>query len=177
VAWDHTVRVVEALERQPKEFVAFPAPSGPKGRGFMLVLAGLALPKCGQDPEGAEELIEYLTRPEVQKATLQNLFFFPVVSFRGKEGLSSGLTQLNEAVDKQRTAGDAIKTLLPMGLGRKDKELNTAYKAAFSQIVLRKRDIKSVLAKQTEILRSILSETGARCWPPDEPSDGPCPVE
>jgi multiple sugar transport system substrate-binding protein len=177
VAWDHTARIAEALQPRPKEFVAFPAPSGPKGRGSMLVLAGLAIPKCVQDREGSHKLIEYLTRPDTQTETLRNLFFFPVLSQSGKEGLSPGLTQLNEAVYKQRTAEDAVKTLLPTGLRKRDKEFNMAYKRAFSQIVLRRRDIRSVLEEQTEILRRILSETGARCWPPDEPCDGPCPVE
>ncbi len=178
VAWDHTARIVEALERQPNEFDAFPAPSGRKGRGFMLGLVGLAIPKCVQDREGAEELIEYLTRPEVQKETLRNLFFFPVLSLGGNEGLSYGLRQLNEAVYKQATARDAVKALLPMGLGKRDTEFNMAYNVAFSRIVLRGReDIKSELARQTAILRGILSDTQARCWPPDEPSDGPCPVE
>ena len=40
VAWDHTARLMEAFEQRPDDFVAFPAPAGPKGRGFMVVLAG-----------------------------------------------------------------------------------------------------------------------------------------
>jgi multiple sugar transport system substrate-binding protein len=95
----------------------------------------------------------------------------------GKEVLSPGLDQLNEVVIKQNMAKDGIKTLLPVGLGEKSQEFNTAYKMTFSQIVLRGRDIKSVLARQTKILCRILSETEAPCWPPDEPSTGPCPVE
>ena len=177
VAWDHTARIAEALEHRPKEFVAFPAPFGPRGRGFMLVLAGLAIPKCVQDREGSQKLIEYLTRPETQTETLRNLFFFPVLSRGGREGLPPGLTQLNEALRKQRTAEDAVKTLLPTGLRNRDKAFNMAYKRAFSQIVLRGRDIRSVLDEQAEILRRILTETGARCWPPDERCDGPCPVD
>lgn len=45
VAWDHTARLLEALRQRPQDFVAFPAPIGPRGRGFMPVLAGLAVPK------------------------------------------------------------------------------------------------------------------------------------
>jgi len=177
VAWDHTARIIKTFKRQPKEFIAFPAPAGPRGRGFMLVLGGLAIPKCAPDHQASMNLIEYLTQPQVQLATLRNVCFFPVAPFGGKEVLSPGLAQLNEAVSKQMMAEDAIKTLLPVGLAKKNNEFNTAYKATFSQIVLRRRDIKSVLGRQTKILRRILSETEARCWPPDEPSDGPCPVE
>jgi len=177
VAWDHTAKIIKALKRHPKEFIAFPAPTGPKGRGFMLVLAGLALPKCAPDQQASVDLIEYLTRPQVQLTTFRNAFFFPVVSVGGNEELSPGLAQLKEAVNKQIMADDAIKALLPVGLGEKNHEFDTAYKTTFSQIVLRGRDIKSVLARQSKILRRILSETKARCWPPDKPSAGPCPVE
>jgi multiple sugar transport system substrate-binding protein len=177
VAWDHMARMRRAFQQQPKEFIAFPPPAGPKGRGFMTVLAGLAIPKCAPESQASGELIEFLTRPGVQLDILRKVFFFPVVHPVGKEVLSPGLDQLNEAVTNQSIAKDGIKTLLPVGLGEKSNEFNTAYKRTFSQIVLRGRDIKSVLAKQTKILRRILSETEAPCWPPDEPSTGPCPVE
>jgi multiple sugar transport system substrate-binding protein len=177
VAWDHTARMRRAFQQQPKEFIAFPPPSGLKGRGFMTVLAGVGIPKCAPDTRASGELIEFLTRPEVQLDILRKLFFFPEVDIGDKEGLSPGLDQLNEAVTYQSTTKDGIKTLLPVGLGEKSHEFDTAYKRTFSQIVLRGRDIKSVLAKQTKILRRILSETEAPCWPPDEPSRGPCPVE
>jgi multiple sugar transport system substrate-binding protein len=177
VAWDHTAKIIKALKHKPKEFIAFPAPAGPKGRGFILVLAGLAVPKCAPDQQASVDLIEYLTRPQVQLATFRNAFFFPVVTFGGNEEFSPGLAQINEAFNMQIMADDAIKALLPIGLGKKNHEFNTAYKTTFSQIVLRGRDIKFVLAKQSKILRRILSETEARCWPPDKPSAGPCPVE
>ena len=99
------------------------------------------------------------------------------MSFDEKVDLPASLVQLNEAVNKQIIAKDAIKAFLPVGLGEKNDKFNTAYKSTFSQIILRRRNIRSVLDKQTEILRRIISETGARCWPPDEPSAGPCPVE
>ncbi len=69
IAFDHIARVLDALRQKPDEFVAFPAPSGPKGRGYMPVLAGLAVAKGAPDPNGAAALIEYLTRPETQIAT------------------------------------------------------------------------------------------------------------
>ena len=45
IAWDHTARLKDALVQRPQDFVAFPAPAGPKGRRFMPVVAGLAIPK------------------------------------------------------------------------------------------------------------------------------------
>jgi multiple sugar transport system substrate-binding protein len=53
VAWDHVARLVNALKTQPDNFVAFPAPKGPKGRGYMPVLAGLAIPKSAPNAAGA----------------------------------------------------------------------------------------------------------------------------
>jgi multiple sugar transport system substrate-binding protein len=41
IGFDHVARVLDALRQKPDEFVAFPAPTGPKGRGYMPVLAGL----------------------------------------------------------------------------------------------------------------------------------------
>ena len=43
IGWDHVARVRDALRQKPGEFVAFPAPAGPKGRGYMPVVAGLAV--------------------------------------------------------------------------------------------------------------------------------------
>ena len=41
VAWDHTARLADAFNQKPDDFVAFPAPAGPAGRGFMPVVAGI----------------------------------------------------------------------------------------------------------------------------------------
>ncbi len=176
VAWDHTARLMEAFEQRPDDFVAFPAPAGPKGRGFMVVLAGLGLPK--DTPHAAAvDLIEYLTRPEVQIITLESVGFFPVVQTGDMGKLPPGLEKIKEAVSKQASSEDAVPSMLPVGLGVKGTDFNLAYKGAFSRIVLRGRDIRSVLGTQAEKLRKIVTETQAQCWPPDKPSAGPCPVE
>ena len=39
IAFDHVARVSDALTKKPNDFVAFPAPAGPKGRGWMPVVA------------------------------------------------------------------------------------------------------------------------------------------
>lgn len=176
VAWDHTARLLEAFQEQPDEFVAFPAPAGPKGRGFMVVLAGLGLPKDSYSSEAAD-LIEYLTRSEVQIVTLESVGFFPVVQTGEIGKLPPGLAKIKDGVSKQAVSRDAVPSLLPVGLGERAKDFNMAYLGAFSKIVLRGGDIRPVLESQAERLRQIISEVQARCWPPDKPSTGPCPVE
>jgi multiple sugar transport system substrate-binding protein len=91
--------------------------------------------------------------------------------------LPPGLEKIKEAVSKQASSEDAVPSMLPVGLGVKGTDFNLAYKGAFSRIVLRGRDIRSVLGTQAEKLRKIVTETHAQCWPPDKPSAGPCPVE
>ena len=44
VAFDHVARLADAFNQKPDDFVAFPAPAGPAGRGFMPVVAGIGDP-------------------------------------------------------------------------------------------------------------------------------------
>ena len=62
VAWDHVARLTNALQGPPDDFVAFPAPTGPKGRAYMPVLAGLAIPKTAPNAAGAKALIRLAAR-------------------------------------------------------------------------------------------------------------------
>ena len=75
IGWDHMARVLDALRQKPDEFVAFPAPAGFRGRGYMPVLAGLAVLKGAPDLSGATELIDYLTRPQTQIVTARTSGF------------------------------------------------------------------------------------------------------
>lgn len=177
VAFDHVARVINALRQKPDEFVAFPAPSGPKGRGYMPVLAGVAIPKGTKDRPTSVELIKYLTKPEVQVATLRETAFFPVVQVELPQDLPAGLKLASEAIDKQVNAENALVSLLPVGLGEKNGEFNKVFTDAFQRIVVRGRDIADSLETEGEKLAEIMQEAGAACWQPDAPSDGPCPVE
>lgn len=177
IAWDHTARLKDALAQRPQDFVAFPAPAGPKGRGFMPVVAGLAIPKTAPDKRAAEALVDYLTRPEVQLLTLKEVGFFPVVQVRYGEDLPEGIRLLAEAVSAQSSAKDALPSLLPVGLGDKGGEFNKVYRDTFTRIVLRGEEIRRALDLEAQNLARILRETGAPCWPPDAPSTGACPVE
>jgi multiple sugar transport system substrate-binding protein len=69
IGFDHVARVLDALRQKPDEFVTFPTPAGPKGRGYMPVLAGLAVLKGAPDMSGAMGLIDYLTEPQTQIVT------------------------------------------------------------------------------------------------------------
>ena len=79
IVFDHTSRLAQAFNDRPDDFVAFPAPSGPTGRGFMPVLAGVAIPRTAPDMDAAKALVEYMLLPETQIATLRATNFFPVV--------------------------------------------------------------------------------------------------
>src|ERR671931_510414 len=80
IAWDHVARLIKVATDRPNDFVLVPAPAGPKGRGFMPVLAGLAIPKGAPNRAGAEQLIDYLTQPKQQAITAANLAFFPITN-------------------------------------------------------------------------------------------------
>ena len=177
VAWDHTARLIEALRQRPDDFVAFPAPIGPVGRGFMPVLTGLAIPRGAPDRAGAAALVEYLTRPDVQALVMQEIGgFFPVVKAPLESSLPAGVRMAAEAVATQAASPEAVPSLLPVGLGTLDGEFNRIYLDTFARIVLRNQPVRPVLEQQAEALRRIMQQAGAPCWPPDKPSNGACPV-
>ena len=107
----------------------------------MPVVAGLAIPKGAPDRAAAAELIEYLTRPEMQVATLREIGFFPVV-----EGGSAGRSGAGHPAG-ERTRSSAGRgagrgaSLLPVGLGEKGGEFNKVFIDTFQLIVVRGRDI------------------------------------
>lgn len=181
VAFDHTARLIPAFEAMTSGdtdlvFVAFPAPSGPAGLGFMPVVAGLGVPFSAPNPDGAEALIEFLLTSETQSAVLRELGFFPVVSGVDTEDLPPHVSALAEAVNNQANADDALPSLLPVGLGDRGGEINEIFRAAFTRIIFDGEDIEAVLSVEGERLNSLLSETGAACWPPDAPSEDACVV-
>jgi multiple sugar transport system substrate-binding protein len=145
VAWDHIARVKEALTAQPDQFVTFPAPAGPKGRGYMPVVAGLAIPKDAPNRAGAVAVIEHMTKPETQLATAAEVGFFPVVKADLPPNLAPGIKLLASAVAATQSSKDALVSLLPVGLGAKGGEFNKVYVDTFQRIVLRNEPVKAVL--------------------------------
>ena len=77
VAWDHVARLVGAPASKPDDWLMVPAPRGPKGRGYMLIVAGLALPKGGMERERAEQVVRSLMEPAAQIETLRQQRLLP----------------------------------------------------------------------------------------------------
>jgi multiple sugar transport system substrate-binding protein len=177
VAFDHIARVKEALVQMPNDFVTFPAPAGPKGRGYMPVIAGLSIPKDAPNRAGAVALIEHLTKPQTQVVTAAEVGFFPVVKAELPADLSPGIKLIASAVAKTQNAPDALPALLPVGLADKGGEFNKVYFDTFQRIVLRNEPAKAVLEAQATALKGIMEATKAPCWAPDKPSQGACPVQ
>jgi multiple sugar transport system substrate-binding protein len=177
LAFDHIARLAEAFNQKPDDFVAFPAPSGPKGRAFMPVLAALAVPASAPDVAKSKELVKYMLQPEQQVATLLATNFFPVTDAAMPADLPASAKAIGPAISAMTSAADALPALLPVGLGDKGGQFNQVYIDTFERIVLGNQDIRQVLDQQAETLRGVLNAANAPCWLPDPPSEGPCPVE
>jgi multiple sugar transport system substrate-binding protein len=177
VAFDHTARLAEAFNQRPDDFVAFPAPAGPTGRGFMPVVAGVAVPTTAPDMAGSKELVSYMLKPETQIATLKATNFFPVVDVELPDDLPAAVQISGAAIAAQSGSSDANPGLLPVGLGELGGKFSQVYTDTFERIVLAGQDVRTVLDEQADALRAIMDEAGAPCWAPDEPSEGACPVD
>ena len=177
IAFDHIARLADAFNQRPDDFVAFPVPAGPKGRGFMPVLAGIAVPKGAPDMAKAKDLVRYMMQPEQQVATLLATNFFPVTDAALPNDLPRSAQALGPAITAQTSASDALPALLPVGLGDKGGQFNQVYTDTFERIVLGGQPVRQVLDQQAEALRALMTQTNAPCWLPDQPSEGACPVE
>lgn len=177
VAFDHTARLANAFNEKPDDFIAFPAAAGPSGRGFMPVVAGIAIPSTAPDMDAAKALVAYLTDPATQIETLKATSFFPVVDVELPDDMPPAVKLSGAAIAAMSGSDDANPGLLPVGLGKLGGQFNAVYVDAFERIVLGGEDVKSVLDEQAEALKAVMEEAGAPCWAPDPASDGPCPVE
>ena len=176
VAFDHTARLLPALTEKANDFVTFPAPAAAKGRGYMPVIVGIAVPKNSPDRAAAERAIDHLTKPATQALILREVGFFPVVK-ADLGALSPGVQLAADGMNKTFAAADAKASLLPTGLGAKNGEFNKAFIDTFQRIVLRNEDIKTVLAEQGKALDQLMKDANAPCWAPDADSgSAPCPV-
>jgi multiple sugar transport system substrate-binding protein len=176
IAWDHQARLIQALN-QTGQFVAFPAPRGPKGLGYEPVVAGLAIPKTSPNKKGAEQLIDYLTRASNQVKTTNVLAFFPTVSgAKVQSGSQPGLAAEAQVTAKLTSASGTVPAQLPVGLGAQGTPFDNVYNTTFERIVLRNENIQTVLEDEAAKLQQLLNQAGAPCWPPDKPSSGPCKI-
>ena len=167
IAWDHQARLEGALQRYPGRFVAIPAPSGPKGLGYMTVLVGLAIPNKASNQAGAAALIDWLTQPKQQAAASSSLSFFPVVQSVALTGPQAAEYVIEGTY---RASPNGIETSPVVGLA------TGVYQETFSRIVIGREDIPAVLNDEAPKLQEKLNAAGAPCSPPDPPSTGPCRI-
>jgi len=177
VAFDHTSRLAGAFNERPDDFIAFPAPAGPTGRGFMPVVVGIGIPKSAPDVDAAKKLVSYMLSASTQIETLKVTNFFPVVAADLPGDMPAAVQISGAAIATMSGSADANPGLLPVGLGKLGGQFNQVYVDSFERIVLGGEDVRAVLDEQAEALRAVMNEAGAPCWGPDPASDGPCPVE
>jgi multiple sugar transport system substrate-binding protein len=177
VAWDHTARLLAALESRPDDFVVVPATAGPEGRGYMPVVQALAIPRSASNPEGAMDLIRYLLEPATQGVTQNATGFLPVVEVGEDVEMSPGAQLVVDAVEQQTQADDALRVSLPLGLGEQDEAFSDVFRNTFERVAVNGEDAAGAVAQEAANLDELLQRTGAPCWEPDPPSDGqPCSV-
>ena len=176
LAWDHVARTRAALLQRPQDFVVMPAPRGPKGRAYMPVLAGLAVPRNAPNPAASKAFIRHMLSTSTQAQTLGSVGFYPVITARLSQRLGPGLLKQATAVRRTQNARDGLPSLLPVGLGAEGGNFNAVYRTAFRRIVINNEDIPRVLRETRADLQAIFDKTGAPCWAPDPPSRGPCRV-
>jgi multiple sugar transport system substrate-binding protein len=173
VGFDHVARLASAPKDKPGDWLMVPAPTGPKGQGYMLVIAGLGIPKGAPDADKAKEVIRTLTTPPVQTEVLRQNAFFPVVKGDLPGDLPPAIGLEAAAVAAQQSASNAIVSLPPVGLGSKDGEVSQIFKNCFKEICLDGKPVKAVLDAQAVKLNAILDEAKVACWKPD-PAGSPC---
>jgi multiple sugar transport system substrate-binding protein len=177
VAWDHAVRLIDALKNEPDQFVVFPAPSGPKGLGYEPVLGGLAIPTSSKRVNEAKSLISYLLQPKTESTMLSAEAWFPPTGTTAlPSGLPTGVSNEAKAIVATTSAPGAIASQLPIGLGAQSSTYDKVFVDTFTAIALNNAPIASTLNSQAGTLQSLLQSAGAACWKPDPLSSGVCQV-
>jgi multiple sugar transport system substrate-binding protein len=175
VAWDHVARLIDAPKDSPGDWLMVPAPSGPKGLGYLRIIAGMAVPVGAKNEDKAVEVIKTLANPEAQLETAEKMAFFPVVDAELPPDLPAVIQLEATALERQEAAPNAISALPPVGLGAKDGEVSGVFKDCFTSICLDNRPIQPTLDQQARVLQRILDELKVPCWKPD-PAGDPCRV-
>jgi multiple sugar transport system substrate-binding protein len=172
VAWDHVARLVGATADKPDDWLMVPAPRGPKGLGYMLIVAGIGLPRGGPDRERAEQAIRGIAGAGMQIETLRENAFFPVIQIELPTDVPGGIALEAAAVRAQQRAPDALLALPPVGVGAKDGEVSQVFKNCFQQICLEGRPARQVVDAQASTLSAILAGLKVPCWAPDPVGTG-----
>lgn len=159
IAWDHTARVKQAVVERPNDFVIAPVPRGPKGRGYLVVLTGLSIPKGAPNMDESIKVIDFLTSPKTQVAILENVGFFPVIQEASAAMPEGALKILTQGVVTQSSAADSIVCIAP-GLGAYGGEFNEIYRSAFDRIVFKNEATSKVLTELSQRLKKIFTQAG-----------------
>jgi len=167
VAWDHVARLVGATTDKPDDWLMVPAPRGPKGLGYMLIVAGVGLPRGGPERDKAQQAIRGMAAAGMQIETLRQNAFFPVTSIELPTDLPGGIALEAAAVKAQQKAHDAILALPPVGVGAKDGEVSQVFKNCFQQICLAGQPARQVVDAQAAALSTIIDGLKVPCWAPD----------
>jgi multiple sugar transport system substrate-binding protein len=178
IAWDHQARLQSVLA-DSTHFKAVPAPSGPRGLGYMTALVGLAIPRGARHRAGAEALIDWLTRPAQQATAGASLGFLPTVQGVNLTGSAASASLTAEAGVEARYTSDrnAVAALPPVGLGSDTDKFTEVYQDTFRRIILNDQDIPAVLNDEAARLQSLIDHARAPCWLPDPRSSDPCQME
>ncbi|WP_238016530.1 ABC transporter substrate-binding protein [Dactylosporangium sp. AC04546] len=175
MAWDHVARLAAAPKDKPDDWLVLPAPRGPKGLGYLLVVAGLAIPRGAPEVDKAKDVIKALAVADTQLDVLRDNAFFPVVKATLPSDLPPAIALEAAAVQKQQGASGAIVSLPPVGLGAKDGEVSQIFKNTFKEICIDGKPVQQVLDNQAKLLNTILDEAKVPCWKPD-PAGATCRV-
>jgi multiple sugar transport system substrate-binding protein len=173
IAWDHQARLGSMTLADDKQYMVVPAPTGPKGLGYMSAVVGLAIPKDAPNPRGAAALIDWLTRPRQQAAASASLSFSPVVQGVALSGAPSAESRV-ASIYQSDPAG--VESVPPAGLGGSADDFTSVYQDTFARIVLQGEDIPTVLNEEAGRLQQLVDQAKASCWQPDMPSRGPCQI-
>jgi multiple sugar transport system substrate-binding protein len=142
----------------------------------MPALAGLAIPRTAPDAEGSRALIDFLTMPETQTLTLQEVAFFPTVEVALPTDLNAGTQKEADAVAATTADPDSLTSLLPVGLGEQSGAYNKVFRDSLTSILIDGEDVQTVLDTQKVNLQAVLDTASAPCWTPDPAGTGTCQV-
>jgi multiple sugar transport system substrate-binding protein len=172
VAWDHVTRLLDAPAKKPDDYLMVPAPRGPKGQGYMLVVAGLAILKRSPRQDDAREVIKGLLTPGAQSDVLRKNGFFPTIGAALPTSLPPAITLESGAVARQQKAKGAITALPPVGVGSLDGQISQVFKDCFTLICLQGKAVAPTLDAQADKLDALLAQAKAPCWAPDRTVTG-----
>lgn len=161
IAWEHQARFRTAITTSPDDFRVVPTPAADEGRGFIAVVAGLAILEGAPRPDLGRQLIEYLTRPSVQALMAEEVGFFPVVEEAQPDIEDPAIAKMAEGITRLTGADDAILATIPGGLGARAGDFTRIYREAFDRILIDDEAIPAVLTDLDAQLQELYGDTGA----------------